>query len=1229
MVAQHFAEGIMSDTAQSIETLSKREAEVANAYADGASYKVIARDLGISPTTVRSHLRTVYGKLNVTSKIALAQALADPDAQSAEHQNAADLTADLALELDEAMRRERTMTRVLRIIKESSGNLDEVIDEVLEQALEICEAEFGILMAHHGDFTFTEMRSSHISAPFAAWLSEQGLFNPGSDTAVGRAARSLKPVSIADVNAEDVAYEDNPLRFATLKFGQARSLAAIPMTAGGRLIGVFSVYRTRVHPFNDRALELAQAFADQAAIAIENSAHINEMEARLERSSATREILDAISASSDDEGPVFDAILRNAAKLCDAPMARLELADAARQTHYCAAAWGDAMRSFKVGEALPLDQPNDLPTAIREGVVRHIHDLSKSELYLSGNPTRVRMVEEEGYRTYLCVPLIASGVSIGAIVLSRREVAPFSDESIRLVENLAIQAVIAIENVRRFRALRDRLERAAATREVLEAISAASDDERPVFDAILGNARKLCDAPFAALILGRETDDHQTMIAHHGALQSTEELYSQGQVPMDPNKSFAARAIIEKRPVHLHNMMETEQYRAGVPNVVELCDVQGIRTNLFVPLIRDGIGIGCFIIFRHEVRPYTDEQIALVETFATQAVIALDNVRQFRDLRQRLEREAATREILQVINQNRKDARPVFDAILKNAIDLCGASAGALTLGAKGDTHQRMAVSQGVSQATLDVYERGEVSMNPDISMAAKAILSGDVVHVADMADTDGYRAGVSHYTSVVDDTGIRTNLFVPLMTPEGGEGVLVLFRKEVKPYTPDEIALVETFAAQAAIALENVRQFRAVETRLEREKASSDILTMISQSRDNEAPVFELILRRAADLCNAHAAALAMGQAGDTHQTMEASYGLDPATIKVYDEGRVPMDPTLSVGAQAILTQKTIHVPDMAETDAYKKGVSVFVSVVEENGTRTNLLVPLVTSEGAIGVLILFRKEVKPYTDDEIALVETFAAQAVIAIENARQFRDLQARTSEVQGLNASLEAKVDAQVVEIERMGRLKRFLPAAVADTVVSSGSEKMLQSHRALLGVLFCDIRGFTAFCETAEPEETIEVLQTYHEEMGKLINEHGAGVDLRMGDGVMVLFNDPVPCDDPAGDAVRLAIAMRARMAELCTGWKRLGHRLGFGVGVSLGYATVGLVGFAGRFDYTASGTAINLASRLCDEAVDGEILLSTRAGIAVEDSFEVETRGELSLKGIREPIEVFRLSGEI
>jgi class 3 adenylate cyclase len=299
-------------------------------------------------------------------------------------------------------------------------------------------------------------------------------------------------------------------------------------------------------------------------------------------------------------------------------------------------------------------------------------------------------------------------------------------------------------------------------------------------------------------------------------------------------------------------------------------------------------------------------------------------------------------------------------------------------------------------------------------------------------------------------------------------------------------------------------------------------------------------------------------------------------------------------------------------------------VTVVKA-GIRSVLTVPLISGGLGIGSIGLYRRELRPFTADEIALVQTFAEQAVIAIENVRQFKLLEARTQEIQALNESLEVRVDEQVGELERMGRLKQFLSPAVADTLVNSSDETMLASHRALIATLFCDIRGFTAFCETAEPEETIEVLQTYHEEMGNLISAHGGGIDKRMGDGIMVIFNDPLPCEDPAGDAVRLAVAMRERMVGLCKKWKRLGHRLGFGVGISFGYATIGMVGSEGRYDYTASGTSVNLAARLSDRAEDGEILLSPRAYTAVEDDFHAESSGEVSLKGIREPVEVFRL----
>ncbi len=421
------------------------------------------------------------------------------------------------------------------------------------------------------------------------------------------------------------------------------------------------------------------------------------------------------------------------------------------------------------------------------------------------------------------------------------------------------------------------------------------------------------------------------------------------------------------------------------------------------------------------------------------------------------------------------------------------------------------------------------------------------------------------------------------------------------------------TVSEMASVRAENDRM-------REREAATREILQVISQSRDDEAPVFDAILENACRLCNAPLAYLSM-------TTEDRAYVISPARRGAFekfgvtlDKLRVPLAESRLALARAISECRVFREDDIANHELYTSGDPNRVSMVDDEGARSLMVVPLISKGVGIGSITLYRRKVDPFQDDDVTLVESFASHAVIAIENVQQFKALES-------LNAELGDRVEEQVEEIERMGKLKRFLPAAVADTVVSQGSEKMLSSHRALLGVLFCDIRGFTAFCETAEPEETIEVLQTYHEEMGKLINAHGAGVDHRMGDGIMVLFNDPLPCDDPAGDAVRLAIAMRERMAQLCTQWKRLGYRLGFGVGVSLGYATVGMVGFEGRFDYTASGTAINLAARLCDEAEDGEILLSPRAGIAVEDAFLMENRGELSLKGIREPIEVSRLTG--
>lgn len=254
------------------DAISERESEVASAYASGQSYKEIARALNLSPATVRTHLRAVYRKLNVTSKIELTQVLQSKEARSArpERDNAA-LVAELALELDEAMRRERILASVLRIISQQGNDLDAVLDAVLDHALEICEAEFGILFEYSDGLRYRAMRSRNIFPEFGAWLAEQGTFRVDADTGLGRVALAHQTVNIADIRDEDSYHNKASLRMATAELGRARSFTAIPILSGDKLLGAFTVYRTRVHPFNERALELAQLFADQSAIAIQNA----------------------------------------------------------------------------------------------------------------------------------------------------------------------------------------------------------------------------------------------------------------------------------------------------------------------------------------------------------------------------------------------------------------------------------------------------------------------------------------------------------------------------------------------------------------------------------------------------------------------------------------------------------------------------------------------------------------------------------------------------------------------------------------------------------------------------------------------------------------------------------------------------------------------------------------------------------------------------------------------
>jgi adenylate cyclase len=242
-------------------------------------------------------------------------------------------------------------------------------------------------------------------------------------------------------------------------------------------------------------------------------------------------------------------------------------------------------------------------------------------------------------------------------------------------------------------------------------------------------------------------------------------------------------------------------------------------------------------------------------------------------------------------------------------------------------------------------------------------------------------------------------------------------------------------------------------------------------------------------------------------------------------------------------------------------------------------------------------------------------------------QARRLEEQAAELAALNKTLEERVVAQVGEIERIGRLKRFLAPQIAETIISSGGEGILESHRREIVVLLCDMRGFTAFAETTEPEDVMAVLREYYEALGPLVHRYEGTLDKFTGDGLLVYFNDPVPCPDPALRAVRLAVEMRDAVARLAGSWALRGHEIGFGVGIAQGYATLGQIGFESRFDYSATGTVINLTARLCAEAKNGQILVTQRVAAALGGLADIELLGNIELKGLSRPISVLNVIG--
>jgi class 3 adenylate cyclase len=565
--------------------------------------------------------------------------------------------------------------------------------------------------------------------------------------------------------------------------------------------------------------------------------------------------------------------------------------------------------------------------------------------------------------------------------------------------------------------------------------------------------------------------------------------------------------------------------------------------------------------------------------------------------------------------------QPVLDAIVGTAAALCDSQDASILL-REGD-HLRIAAHHGPMPIPDQLPPIGRDWVS------GRAVVDGVTVHVHDITAEGGDFPLGREFALRLNQ---RTLLGLPLLRLGGAIGCLLLRRTEVvRPYTEKQIALLQTFAEQAVIAIENVRLFEAEQKRtreltesLEQQTATSEVLQVISSFPGDLEPVFATILENAARICDARFGEIYLWDGEVLH--LAATHNTPPAFAEERKRSGTIRPNPKTFGGRLVATKAAVHIADLAADENYiEQRYPAYVAAVELGGVRTVLAVPMLKENKLIGAFIVPRQEVRPFTDKQIELVKNFAAQAVIAVENARLLKELRERTEDVVKLNQQLEQRVTDQVGEIERMGRLRRFLPPQVADLIVASGAEKQLESHRREITALFCDLRGFTGFSESADPEDVMALLRDYHAAIGEVIIKYSGTLERYAGDGVMVVFNDPVPVDNPALKAVLMALEMRGAIGALTETWRRWGHDIGFGIGIAHGFATLGTIGFEGRFDYAAIGTVSNVASRLCDEAKPGQILISPRVLTKVENAVTVEPVGEFALKGIRRPLAAYNV----
>ena len=720
----------------------------------------------------------------------------------------------------------------------------------------------------------------------------------------------------------------------------------------------------------------------------------------LEQQSATSEVLRVIASSPSETQSVLDGIAAAAARLLD--VADADIMRVEGELLRCVAKHGPSPQ-WEIGSTRAINRDWVTGRAVVDRKTVHVRDLQAAR---SEFPEGAAYAKQYGHRTTLATPLLREGNPIGAFLIRRNYVKPFTNEQIELVQNFAAQAVIAIENTRLLSELRESLQQQTATADVLKVISSSPGELKPVFEAMLANAVRICGAKFGMLHLS-EGDGFHTAAMHDVPRQFAE---TRKREPFfrPPAGSPMGHVAATRQVTHIADITTMRGYIEGDQALRDLAKLGGARTLAAVPMLKDNELVGAIVIYRQEVRLFLEKQIELLTNFAAQAVIAIENTRLLNELRQRtndlsesLEQQTATSEVLKVISSSPGDLEPVFDAMLINAMRVCEAKFGFMHR-YDGNDWKVMA-----HQCDVPAYARivQTAQFGPQ-SVIGRVASARQVVQVADIAATQRYAERDPLAVAAVEVGHVRTILGVPVLKENEVKGAIILYRQELRPFTDKQIELVKNFASQAVIAIENTRLLNELRERtddlseaLEQQTATSEVLGVISSSPGALEPIFGTMLQNAIRICDARFGALWLYDGNDFRSA--ALHNVPADFVEFWRQG--PHHPSPGSGlARIVQTKRTVHIADLKEEDGYLKRDRLVVTGVELGGIRSLLLVPMLKEDQFIGAIGIYRQEVRPFTDRQLALVTNFAAQAVIAIENARLLNELRERTRE---LAASLE--------------------------------------------------------------------------------------------------------------------------------------------------------------------------------------------------------------------------------